>query len=359
MKYCTNCGTQLDSDARFCTKCGHEQQDFHNEQTLKREGLYDMATTKLNSFTGGKGSVHVNLRELFSDVWKAHSREESEQIFIAGTSYTTPDISDVSDEWIKPWLFSRVLSYFLLVFAMLIFAGYALGGELVIPGLMMVSAMAVPFSLVILFFEFNVFKNISIVQVVRIFALGGVLSIIVSLLLYNFYFSPNSNEISLTSGLIIGVFEESSKMIIALYFINQLKSNYILNGILIGGTVGAGFATFETAGYIFFSGNAYLLTAIVRALTAIGSHAVWTAIVGGALMFLRKPGKNISLGDIFNTQFIVFFALCILLHALWDWSLIGWFKYIVLIIVAWIILFILINAGISQVHAIKVQSNKN
>src|SRR5687767_14930768 len=63
-------------------------------------------------------------------------------------------------------------------------------------------------------------------------------------------------------------------------------------GMVLGATVGLGFAAFESAGYAFnalFTTNGLSLLAVVETevlrgiLTPIG-HGVWTAILGGALL---------------------------------------------------------------------------
>lgn len=416
MKFCIYCGNKLADGATFCTKCGKKQptesqasnqaqqqtdqinqqqsqqsfqqqqqdfrknyeqqygqagsqndgqpndrpnnqqfnQQFNQQQMPNHEGLYDMATGKLNSLTGNKGSVRVSLKILFSDVFKSHSSGEAEKIFIAGTHYTTPSMNDVSEQWAKPWLFSRVLMYFMIVFAALIAAAYIFGGVIAVPGLMLVSSIAVPFSAVIFYFECNAFRNISIFNVMKIFFIGGAFSLLITMFIYQFTMQSNSEEISLLGAFVIGLVEELGKMIIIYYFITKLRNNFILNGILIGGSVGAGFASFETLGYIFYSQNAYLETAILRAFTAVGGHLVWAAITGGALMLVKKYGQHLDVSELFTGQFMAFFGISVALHALWDWSFIdGWLKYIALTIIAWIVLFVLMNAGINQVRAIK------
>ncbi|WP_125567193.1 PrsW family glutamic-type intramembrane protease [Companilactobacillus insicii] len=361
MKFCVYCGKEIPNQAKFCVYCGQQQpkgsiREDSQPVSSKSEGIYDMATGKLNSYTGGHGSVHVNLTEMFSEVFEHHTSEEAEKIFIAGTKYTTPDLDDTSDNWTKPWLFFRVLSYFSLILVVLLGAAYLLGGVMAVPGVMIVSALAVPFSAVIFYFECNAFQNISIFTVMKIYFIGGALSLLATMFLYQFAIYSNSGEVGLWSASVIGFVEELGKLIVIIYFVNKIKTNYILNGILIGGSVGAGFATFETAGYIYYSGDSYIITALLRAVTAIGSHLVWAAITGGAIMLLKKMGTNISFEELFDSHFLIFFGLSIFLHAMWDWTFIGWVKYIFLITVAWIILFVLMNAGINQVHALKSQS---
>ena len=50
-----------------------------------------------------------------------------------------------------------------------------------IPGLIMIGSLAGPFTLLILFFEVNVARNVSLYQVLRLMLIGGGLSLIVSL----------------------------------------------------------------------------------------------------------------------------------------------------------------------------------
>lgn len=47
---------------------------------------------------------------MFSEVFKPHTKNEADEIFIAGTAKTTPAICDISEEWGKPWLFSQYSS---------------------------------------------------------------------------------------------------------------------------------------------------------------------------------------------------------------------------------------------------------
>ncbi|MFK9090737.1 PrsW family glutamic-type intramembrane protease [Bacillus salipaludis] len=58
--------------------------------------------------------------------------------------------------------------------------------------------------------------------------------------------------------IMIGIAEELAKAVTVIYFVRRLKYKYILNGLLLGAAVGAGFAAFETAGYALrglLSGN--------------------------------------------------------------------------------------------------------
>ena len=140
MNFCPNCGNKLNTDSNFCGACGTkisrniDNPDIHNPNNVKQDiqynneqtkrpstfpnsaqlakstkKVFDSATEHLNRYTGEVGSVDINLRKLFSEVFKSHSNDEAEEIFISGTKKTTPPLSQISENLGKPWLFSRIL----------------------------------------------------------------------------------------------------------------------------------------------------------------------------------------------------------------------------------------------------------
>ena len=86
----------------------------------------------------------------------------------------------------------------------------------------------------------------------------------------------------------MGLIEEAVKLA-ALWLVARSLPRYTMrDGIVLGATVGLGFAAFESAGYAFnalFTAGLSLLnlveTEVLRSiLTPIG-HGLWTAILGG------------------------------------------------------------------------------
>ncbi|GAA3619110.1 PrsW family glutamic-type intramembrane protease [Secundilactobacillus similis] len=380
MHFCPNCGSPVKEGAKFCSKCGNALPTLTSPTTqgpamtptqptqptqpaapqATPSSLYAAATESLSHYTGETGNVSVNLSDLFSQVFKHHSKDEAEEIFIAGTKTTTPPLSAVSDEWAKPWLFSRILCGFLIAFIALLYMATQFDNDNAIPGLILVGAFAVPFSGLVFFFEANAFKNISLFQVIKIFFIGGIFSLLITLFLYEFvhfsFYSQMTGNLELRDAVSIGVVEELGKVLITSYFISQLNVSHILDGMLVGASVGAGFAAFETAGYIYRAGNDLVSVAIVRGWTAVGGHLVWAAIAGGALLVVKRE-KPFRFSQLLDSRFLIFFALAIALHAVWDWDLpilgSGYSKYILLIIVAWIIVFVLMNAGLKEIARLK------
>lgn len=381
MKYCSHCGKPVKETAKFCPSCGSPlpittptaapspasapTHPAANRPESQPKGLYDSATAKLNQYTGEEGAVKVNLGDLFSEVFKHHTKDEANAIFIAGTKTTTPALADVSDEWAKPWLFSRILLGFLIAFVALLYMAETFNNSNAVPGLILVGAFAVPFSGLVFFFEADAFKDISLFEIVKVFFIGGIFSLIVTLFLYQFVtFSDNSQiygVLTLKDSLSIGIVEELGKVLIVTYFISQLNAKHILDGLLIGAAVGAGFAAFETAGYIYNAGNQLVAVAILRGWSAIGGHLVWAAISGGALMVVKRD-QPFKFSQLLDGRFLVFFALAVAMHAAWDWDIVllgsPYLKLILLIVVAWIVVFVLMSAGLKEIEHLKQQAQR-
>ncbi len=85
-------------------------------------------------------------------------------------------------------------------------------------------------------------------DVVKMFFIGGVAALVATLVIYSII---PVGKLNYFNALLVGFIEETGKMIIVALFIRSLNSKYILNGLLIGAAVGAGFAAFESLGYAF------------------------------------------------------------------------------------------------------------
>lgn len=187
-----------------------------------------------------------SLKQMFSEVLKKHSEDEVEEYFTVGTTTTTPNIIDVDTNWPKPWVFFRMLCGALIVYLGFIQAWEEFKNINLIPGLIIVGSFVVPFSTLIFFFETNVRKNVSLYQVIRLVFLGGILSLIFSLFLFQVSGTLSLNWIGAS---VAGLVEEPGKLFALILVINISKYRYLLNGLLFGAAVGTGFAAFESAGY--------------------------------------------------------------------------------------------------------------
>ncbi|MCG2438522.1 PrsW family intramembrane metalloprotease [Staphylococcus epidermidis] len=396
VRQCPKCHKVVNVDDKFCINCGHSLQqtlsnsndniashtysntkpEIENETadhirlTEEAKHLFNNTTKSIGRLAGNDESLKLNLRDMFSEVFKSHTKDEADDVFIAGTKRTTPHINEVSEEWGRPWVFSRVFLALGITFLALWILTNIFGNA--IPGMIFIGALLVPISGLIFFFESNAFKNISIFDVMRMFFIGGVLSLISTMILYQFVtFSTESQYygiMTITDAFIVGFVEELGKATVVILFINYLKTNKILNGLLIGAAVGAGFAVFESAGYIFrfgfnlFDGvNNITEITIQRGWTALGSHLVWAAIVGAATVIVKET-KHFEWANIIDKRFIFFFFVAVTLHGIWDTEITllssGYLKYILLIMIAWLFIFILMKAGLTQVNQLREEYNR-
>jgi RsiW-degrading membrane proteinase PrsW (M82 family) len=308
---------------------------------------------RISDVAGVERLQGFDLGAMLSEVWRRRSDEEMERYFAVGTPTTTPPLSEVDTNWPKPWLFFKTFALAALVYAGFVFAFNRFDNDLIVPGLIMIGSFVIPFSLLIFFFEVNVLRNVPLYQLMKLLFLGGILSLILSLFLFEW--TKLSTWLGAMSA---GIIEEAGKAAALLLVINKLKYRWTLNGLLFGAAVGVGFAAFESAGYAYLSGvsfgdSAMLQNITLRGILSIcGGHVLWTALVGGALWRVRGD-RRFQWSMLTDVRFVRVFALCAAMHMLWNSPirLPFYLKYIALGFVAWVALLSFIQSGLHQVRA--------
>ena len=127
---------------------------------------------------------------------------------------------------------------------------------------------------------------------------------------------------------LIGLIEEGGKALILVAVATLVKVRVPRDGMVLGATVGAGFAAFESAGYalgalIQYSDDQPVLnvlqTEVLRAALAPFGHITWTAILGGAIFASAWTTGRFR----FDRRVLWTFLGVITLHGCWDASY-GW-----------------------------------
>ena len=363
---CIICMKKYAKNRVVCNSC----MDKYKKITLNP--LDNFAET-VDEMVGGDGYISMGWKDVFSDVFKKHSAEEAEEIFIYGTKNTTPKESDMMSDWPKPWLYGKVFLFFAVSFLIsCIIMG--MGVYMMAPTVMLIGPMMVPVSMLILFFELNVPRNISIFNVMKIFVIGGLASLYftaVALVTVAIFYGE---ELTILGAIETGFREEIAKIIVVFIILKNRakkgKKNYLLNGLLIGAAVGAGFAVFESAGYaqdnflsvnILEDGVEVVLTRfemifniILRGIFSPGAHVAWAAMSGFA-MVLAGEKKKYKISSLFSRKFIPIFFITVILHSIWDMPIdifVPCIKELILVILALVALIVLIDNGFDEINII-------
>lgn len=357
-KVCPRCKEVNGTGSPFCPNCGAKMDGTGNAAADATGGFVSGIANKLDSVTGGEGAVDLRLRDLFSQVFKPHTREEAAHIFACGSEATTPRPEEISQSWPKPWYFARVFGLLLVSTLMLYFMLVTFDNPIAIPGWIFLSAMTGAIPVLFFYFECNSPRNIDIMTVMEVFFIGGLLSLILTHVLGTI-FPGGTGE--LVPSMMTGLVEEVGKILATGWFISRLKGRrYIFNGLLIGGAVGAGFAVFETAGYIYaYSVESGLgegvFIANLRGLLAFGGHVAWAAITGAGIMMALKKYKEFNWSALWSGESLRFLIFVIILHGIWDMNpILGTtnklLEVFVLCVLAWIAIFVIISRGLKEIN---------
>jgi RsiW-degrading membrane proteinase PrsW (M82 family) len=233
----------------------------------------------------------------------------------------------------------------------------------------------------------NTPRNVSIVEVIKLFVVAGGISVVIITL---WYLIP-------IFGNMPGVVEETSKLaavVLVTYGARGARYPYQLNGIIFGATVGAAYAVSETLGYAidvfgpglidFVKTGAYdaifanlpagtgvsdgvILMPVMKAtianlnlrgLESPFGHVVWTAITAGA--FWRVKGdRTANLSMVMDGRFLKAFCIPVLMHTTWDIGILfpninpylTTFGFPILTgVISWYVLFGMIQQGLHQVR---------
>lgn len=301
---------------------------------------------------------------LFSKVFSKHSPEEIEERLTVGTRETTPRLQDIEVGWPTPWIFCRVFAMSLAGAIGLYWAIGQFQNPFLIPGWIFIGCFGIPFATLLFFFESNILRNVSYYRVQTVLILGGVLSLIFSLFLFDQSFLDEW-----IGAIAAGPIEESGKLLAVVYFTrNWSKDHWTLNGLLFGAAVGTGFSAFESAGYVFVvfaSGEEFDAETmmVLRAFLSPFTHTVWTAATAAALWRVKGKSK-FKIAMLVDPRFLRVFVIIVILHSLWNSPLFipplgemvgGIALRVGFGIVGWIIVLLFVQAGLKEIQIAQAQ----
>jgi RsiW-degrading membrane proteinase PrsW (M82 family) len=168
---------------------------------------------------------------------------------------------------------------------------------ILLPTIVLLGSFLVPVTGVVWYLDHD--PTLSPRRIVPAFIIAGVMGALGSSLLeFWFVYGPG-----LLGNLKVGLIEEFMKGLAIVLFALGLRSYSTRNGMVLGATVGFGFAALESSGYALVSlfvvqgGHLYLslqsvvFTELVRGLLAPVGHGLWSAILGGVIFHAARNGR--------------------------------------------------------------------
>jgi RsiW-degrading membrane proteinase PrsW (M82 family) len=214
----------------------------------------------------------------------------------------------------RPWL--RVFLSGLVLWVLTVVVTFVTGNPTLVPTLVLLGSFLVPVTFVFWAFERRDTGEIDAPLILNTFITGGVLGVLAASLLETYLLHPSP---WMFFG--VGLIEEGVKLAALAWLTRHLAVKSVRDGMILGASVGFGFAAFESAGYAFtalFTERGLSLldlvqTEVLRGLLTPAGHGLWTAILGGVL-FSRSTRQHFLVSG----RLILTYLGVSILHALWD-----------------------------------------
>jgi protease PrsW len=214
----------------------------------------------------------------------------------------------------RPWL--RIFLGGLALWILTVIVTFLTRNPNLVPTLVLVGSFLVPVTFVAWAFERRDTGELTAPLVLNTFIVGGVLGVLAASLLETYLLHPSP---WLFVG--VGLIEEGVKLAALAWLTRHLEVKSVRDGMILGASVGFGFAAFESAGYAFtamFTERGLSLidlvqTEVLRGLLTPVGHGLWTAILGGVLFHASTRHHFVLSG-----RLLLAYLGVSLLHALWD-----------------------------------------
>lgn len=191
------------------------------------------------------------------------------------------------------------------------------------PTVIIIGNFLVPVVFVAFLYDHQHFSALTPATVATSFCIGGILGVLGASILESLLLpvpsAPNQG-LPLDSALAVGLIEEGCKIAAVAFLARRIPHTSQMDGLLLGGAVGMGFAALESTGYAFTAFlisnghvGASLVETIIRGLLAPFGHGVWTAILGAVLFHESEPQRFRITGPV-----ILAYLFVSALHGFWN-----------------------------------------
>jgi len=188
-----------------------------------------------------------------------------------------------------------------------------------LPTVILLGSFLVPTTFVLWAFETRAGSSLSPTLVLKAFVVGGVLGVLLASVLETALLTGGRPLLSFAG---VGLIEEAAKLAALWWVARDMTRHTRRDGMILGASVGFGFAAFETAGYAFnalvtldgYDLRALLEIEVLRSVLSPVGHGLWSAVLGGALFASAKATGRFRI----TGELVVTYLAMSGLHALWN-----------------------------------------
>ncbi len=202
---------------------------------------------------------------------------------------------------------------------------------ILLPTIVLIGSFVVPVTAVVWYLDHDPSPALSPRRILVAFIIAGVFGVLGASLLEYWLVS-----IGFLGALEVGLIEEAVKGVFIVVVALGIRPFHVRDGMVLGATIGFGFAALESSGYALASlfvvqgGQLYLsltsvvITELIRGVLSPFGHGMWSAILGGAIFAAAARHGRLR----FSWTVLVAYLVVSVLHGAFD-SINGITGYIV------------------------------
>ena len=221
----------------------------------------------------------------------------------------------------RRWLRTLVIGLILFILAALVLLWT--DNPNLFPTVILIGNFLVPVVFVAFLYDHQHISSLSLDTVAASFCIGGVLGVLGAAVIESLVIPAPSNPtqgLSLGGAFLVALIEEGCKIAAVILLARKIHHTSQMDGLLLGGAVGMGFAALESTGYAFSALlishghiSASIASTVLRGLLAPFGHGVWTGILG-AVLFRESGPRHFRISGLVILAYLFVSAL----HTLWD-----------------------------------------
>ena len=207
---------------------------------------------------------------------------------------------ETAERWAPPWW--SVFFIGLLLWGATILVARLTHNVILLPTIVLLGSFLVPITAVVWYLDHDPSPELSPRRIVTAFLIGGTLGVLGASLLE--YWLVRAGVIGAFE---VGLVEEFVKGVLIVVIALGIHRFHLRDGMVLGATVGFGFAALESSGYalaslfvvqgnqLVLSLNSVIFTELVRGVLAPFGHGMWSAILGAAIFAAaRRRGLRLT-----------------------------------------------------------------